>query len=117
MRRTMLGSVAVGVIGALTGFVGGTLAVSTPAPYPDTCQAPVSFVSTTLAEQGEGVSTVEQAVPAEVRDDVGDPEVVDGDFEFQTPEGELFIVSKLGGGYALVHMRVCGGEIGDGAAG
>jgi len=104
-------------VGFLMGLVvGSVVAGETASPYPPGCDPPVAFVSFTLSEGGSGVATAEQALPVEVQDEVGDAEpTVEGDLEFETPEGETFVITEVGGGYALERMRVCGGEVGQGA--
>lgn len=108
---------AVVVVSILAGATMGTgMAQDEPSPYPPGCKPPVAFVSFTLAESGDGPKTAEGALPPEVKDEVGEAETTpEGDLLFETPEGEVFVVTEIGEGFALEGMRVCGGEVGEGA--
>jgi hypothetical protein len=51
-----------------------------------------------------------------VKDEVGEAETTpEGDLQFETPEGEVYVVTEISDGFALERMRVCGGEVGEGA--
>ena len=101
----------------LAGATMGTgMAQDEPSPYPPECKPPVAFVSFTLAESGEGPKTAEGALPPEVKDEVGEAETTpEGHLQFDTPEGEVYVVTEISDGFALERMRVCGGEVGEGA--
>lgn len=105
------------LIGVAVGVTVGAAAREEPSPYPPGCKPPVAFVSFTLVDTGQGAQTAGDALPASVQNDVGPAETTaQGDLKFETPEGELFVVTELSGGFALEGMRVCGGSVGEEAA-
>jgi hypothetical protein len=109
------------VLALIVGLVAGqvvqsAIAEEEPTGYPPGCKPPVAFVSLNLAEHADGLPTAMEALPSEVLEDVRQSGTTtpEGDVTFETPEGELFIVTRLGDGFALATMRVCGGQVGEG---
>jgi hypothetical protein len=77
----------------------------------------VALISFTLVEGGKAVATPREALPVEVQDAALNSKTTEsGEIVFASASGEEFRVALYGDGFALLSMRVCGGEIGEEAA-